>query len=205
MISHDADSLSDIQKLDYKWNTRFNRFFENEIVTQTKDWHIDWTKDQQNFKNFYLLRDFKYSTDSFDGFEEKGFEIKVREERSTFLDKLKESFLNFKFVQNHFDSPANSWDIAANVNNDGSGLIIDNLTQVSNNLTKTNHYINKLNNLVIDLKRELNKHLHTDDLNILRANSMKSVNEIQFSFNAILAKDINGFNQLIIICSCIFV
>ncbi|MDI1317436.1 virulence factor SrfC family protein [Flavobacterium sp.] len=195
--TNDFEYANDVQKLDYKWDTRFNRFFENEIVTQTKDWHIDWTKDQQNFKNFYLLRDFKYSTDSFDGFEEKGYEIKVREERSPFLDKLKESFLNFKFVQNHFDSPANSWNIAANLNNDGSELIIDNLTQVSNNLTKTNHYINKLNNLVIDLKRELNKHIHTDDLTILRANSMKSVNEIQFSFNAILTKDINGFNQLI--------
>ena len=195
--TNDYEYANDVQKLDYKWDTRFNRFFENEIVTQTKDWHIDWTKDQQNFQNLYLLRDFKYSTDSFDGFEELGYEVKVREERNTFLDKLKESFLNFKFVQNHFDSPINSWDIAANLNNDGSELIIDNLTQVSNNLTKTNHYINKLNNLLIDLKRELNKHLHTDDLTVLRVNSMKSVNEIQFSFNAILAKDINGFNQLI--------
>ena len=195
--TNDFEFANDVQKLNYKWDTRFNRFFENEIVTQTKDWHIDWTKDQQNFKNFYLLRDFKYSTDSFDGFEELGYEVKVREERTTFLDKLKESFLNFKFIQNHFDSPINSWDIATNLNNDGSELIIDNLTQVSNNLTKTNHYINKLNNLLIDLKSELNRHLHTDDLTVLRANSMKSVNEIQFSINSILAKDINAFNHLI--------
>lgn len=195
--TNDFEFTSDVQKLNYKWDTRFNRFFENEIVTQTKDWHTDWTKDQQNFRNFYLLRDFKYSTDSFDGFEEVGYEVKVREERAIFLDKLKESFLNFKFVQNHFDSPSNSWDISANMNNDGSELIIDNLTQVSNNVTKTNHYINKLKNLVIDIKKELNKHLHTDDLTLLRANSMKSVNEIQFSINSILAKDINAFNQLI--------
>lgn len=195
--TNDFEFANDVQKLNYKWDTRFNRFFENEIVTQTKDWHIDWTKDQQNFKNFYLLRDFKYSTDSFDGFEGLGYEVKIREERTTFLDKLKESFLNFKFVQNHFGSPISSWDIATNLNNDGSELIIDNLTQVSNNLTKTNHYINKLNNLLIDLKSELNRHLHTDDLTILRANSMKSVNEIQFSINSILANDINAFNHLI--------
>jgi hypothetical protein len=195
--TNDFEFANDVEKLNYKWDTRFNRFFENEIVTQTKDWHKDWTKDQQNFKNFYLLRDFKYSTDSFDGYEEMGYEVKIREERTNFLDKLKDSFLNFKFVQNHFDSPSNSWDISANLNNDGSELIIDNLTQVSNNLTKTNHYINKLNNLVIDIKRELNKHLHTDDLTVLRANSMKSVNDIQFSINSILARDINAFNQLI--------
>jgi len=195
--TNDFEYAKDTNKLNYKWDTRFNRFFENEIVTQTKDWHKEWTKDQQNFKNFYLLRDFKYSMDSYDGYEEVGHEVKVREERVTFLDKLKESFLNFKFIQNHFDSPEKSWDIAANLNNDGSELIIDNLKQVSNNLTKTNHYINKLNNLVSELKEELNKHLHTDDLTILRGNSMKSVNEIQFSFNSILAKDINAFNKLI--------
>ena len=195
--TNDFEFINDVQKLNYKWDTRFNRFFENEIVTQTKDWHIDWTKDQQNFKNFYLLRDFKYSTDSFDGFEEVGHEVKIKEERIPFLQQLKESFLNFKFVQNHFESPSNSWDVATNLNNDGSELIIENLTQVSNNLTKTNHYINTLNSLVIDIKRELNNHLHTDDLTILRANSMKSVNEFQFSFNSILAKDINAFNRLI--------
>ncbi|WP_026716904.1 virulence factor SrfC family protein [Flavobacterium gelidilacus] len=195
--TNDFEYTNDVQKLDYKWDTRFNRFFENEIVTQTKNWHVDWTKDKQNFKNFYLLRDFKYSTDSFEGFEEVGYEVEIREERKTYLHKLKESFLNFKFVQNHFDSPEQNWNLATDLNNDGSELIISNLKQVSNNLTKTNHYINKLNNLVIDLRKELNNHLHSDDLNILRANSMKSVNEIQFSLNSILAKDINAFNKLI--------
>ena len=195
--TNDYGHVNTANTLDYKWDTRFNRFFENEIVTQTKDWHIDWTKDQQNFKNFYLLRDFKYSTDSFDGFEEVGYEVKIRPERNIFLDKLKESFTNFKFVKNHFDSPEKSWDIAANLNYDGSKLIIDNLTKVSNNLTKTNHYINKLNKLVIDVKNDLSRHFHTDDLTVLRGNSMKSVNEIQFSFNSILAKDINAFNKLV--------
>ena len=195
--TNDFEYADNHQKLAYKWDTRFNRFFENEIVTQTKNWHINWSKDQQYFKNFYLLRDFKYSTDSFAGYEEVGYEIKAKEERSTFLNTLKESFTNFKFVQNHFDSPKETWEAAANLNNDGSELIIKNLSQVSNNVSKTNHYINKLNNLIIDLKTELNKHLHTDDLTILRANSMKNVNEIQFSFNTILAKDINAFNELI--------
>lgn len=195
--TNDFEFANDAQKLNYKWDTRFNRFFENEIVTQTKDWHIDWTKEQQNFKNFYLLRDFKYSTDSFDGFEEVGCEVKIKEEKIPFLQQLKESFLNFKFVQNHFESPIDSWDVATNLNSDGSELIIENLTQVSNNLTKTNHYINTLNSLIIDIKKELNHHLHTDDLTILRANSMKSVTEFQFSINSILEKDIHAFNRLI--------
>lgn len=195
--TNDFEYTEDYKKLDYKWDTRFNRFFKNEIVTQTKDWHTDWTKEQENFKNFYLLRDFKYSTDSFDGFEEIGYELKLKDERIPFLEKLKDSFLNFEFVKNHFDSPLNSWEDAANLNNDGSELIINNLSEVSNNLTKTNHYINKLNNLIIEVKKDLNKHLHTDDLSVLRANSMKSVNEIQFSLNSLLTRDLKAFNKMI--------
>lgn len=195
--TNDFGYANDTLKLDYKWDTRFNRFFQNEIVTQTKDWHIDWTKDQKNFKNFYLLRDFKYSTDSFEGYEELGYEAEVKEERISFLNKLKESFLNFNFVQNHFESPLDAWEIATKTNNDGSELIIDNLAQVSNNVTKTNHYINKINNLIVETKYELNKHLHTDDLSIVRANNMKNLSEIQFSFNSLLAKDINAFNLFI--------
>lgn len=195
--TNDFEYTEDYKKLDYKWDTRFNRFFKNEIVTQTKDWHTDWTKEQENFKNFYLLRDFKYSTDTFDGFEENGYELKLNEERIPFLDKLKDSFINFDFVKNHFESPTNSWEIAANLNNDGSELIINNLSEVSNNLTKTNHYINKLNNLIVDIKKDLSKHLHTDDLSVLRGNSMKSVNEIQFSLNSLLSKDLSAFNKMI--------
>jgi hypothetical protein len=195
--TNDFEYQDDYNKLDYKWDTRFNRFFKNEIVTQTKDWHTDWTKEHGNFKNFYLLRDFKYSTDSFDGFEEIGYELNFKEERINFLEKLKDSFLNFDFVKEHFDSPLLSWENAADLNNDGSELIINNLSEVSNNFTKTNHYINKLNILISDIKRDLNKHLHTDDLSVLRSNSMKNVNEIQFSLNSILTKDLNAFNKLI--------
>lgn len=195
--TNDFEFENDYKKLEYKWDTRFNRFFNNEIVTQSKDWHTGWTKKQENFKNFYLLRDFKYSTDSFDGFEEVGYELKLKEERVPFLEKLKDSFLNFDFVKNHFDSPIDSWNVAANLNYDGSELIINNLTTVSNNFTKTNHYINKLNNLIVDLKKELNKHLHSDDLTVLRANSMRSVNDIQFSLNSLIAEDITAFNQFI--------
>jgi hypothetical protein len=195
--TNDFEYIEDYKKLDYKWDTRFNRFFKNEIVTQTKDWHTDWTKEQGNFKNFYLLRDFKYSTDSFDGFEEIGYELHLKEERIPFLEKLKDSFVNFEFVKNHFESPINSWEDAATLNNDGSELIIRNLSEVSNNLSKTNHYINKINNLITDIKNDLNKHLHTDDLSVLRANSMKSVNEIQFSMNSLLTRDIMAFNKMI--------
>ena len=196
--TNDLDYPSDLQKLNYKWDARFNRFFENEIVTQTKDWHVNWTTDNPKFKNFYLLRDFKYSTDTFNGFEENGYELNIKAERLAYLEKLKQSFTNFNFVKNHFNDPLKSWEIASEINSDGTELIGNNLSEVSNNITKTNHYINKINNVVIDSKGELKKHLHTDDLALLRAKSMKGVNEIQFSLSSIITENINSFNKFIL-------
>jgi hypothetical protein len=199
--TNDHEYERDYEKLDYKWDIRFNRFFANEIVTQTKDWHVNWTRETPNFNNFYLLRDFKYSADSFDGFEEFGYEVKLNEDRVTFLNKLKQSFLNFDFVKKHFESPQNSWESISNIKHDGSALIVQNLAQVSNNLTKTNHYINKLNVIIGAIKPELEKHLHSDDLSLLRTKKMKSVNDLQFSLNNLLSKDPNLFNQFMTLFS----
>lgn len=199
--TNDHEYLTDYHKLDYKWDTRFKRFFANEIVTPAKDWHVNWTRDNQDFKNFYLLRDFKYSTDTFDGFEEQGLELKLKDERVSFLDKLKHSFLNFDFVKRHFESPQDSWDSISSIKNDGSGLIIKNLALVSNNLAKTNHYVNKLNDIVGSIKTELEKYLHSDDLSVIRARKMKDVNEIQFSLNNLMSKDPASFNKLLSLLS----
>jgi hypothetical protein len=194
--TNDFEYETDYNKLNYKWDTRFNRFFENEIVTLTKDWHIEWTKDQQNFKNFYLLRDFKYSTDTFTDFELQEMETDVREERVQYLSQLKKSFLNFPFVQKHFENPFQSWDGSVQPNIDGSEMIINNLNNVSNNVSKIDYYINKLNKLIEFQRKELIDHLHTDDLTVLRAKAMKNVNELQFSINALLLKDLESFDIL---------
>jgi hypothetical protein len=195
--TNDFEYIADSHKLDYKWDTRFVKFFENEIVTQSKDWHVNWTQSQINFQNFYLLRDLKYSTDTFSGYEEYGYESDIKEERLSYLEKVKESFLNSGFVQKHFDQPQKSWKSSVEVNKDGSDEIIENLSQVSNNLTKINHYIAKTNSLISEIRQGLNKYLYTDDLSTLRTNNMIAVNGVQSSFNIALAKDINSFNFLI--------
>src|SRR5690606_30289958 len=86
--TNDID-YSDYESLQYKWETRFIKFFKHEIVTPTRDWDVNWTLNQRNFKNKYLLRDFKYSTDSYDGFESTGMEMGIREERRKFLSQLR--------------------------------------------------------------------------------------------------------------------
>ncbi len=195
--TNDFEYNSDFHKLDYKWETRFNRLFKDEIVSQTKDWETNWIKDNSYFKNFYLLRDFKYSTDSFEGFEQEGYEIKTKDERVLFLEKLKESFINFDFVKNHFDNPLYNWEKATSLNNDGSELIIENLAKVSNNNTKINHNINKIKTINVELINDLNKYIYSDDISEIRNKNMKNLNDFQASFDVLLTRDIAIFNKLV--------
>ena len=95
----------DKEDISYKWNTRFNRFFEQELVTVNHDWHKSWTSSNPLFRNFYLLRDYKYSVDTFTGFEEVGTETGIQLNRVEFLDRIKQSFVQHEFVQKHFEKP----------------------------------------------------------------------------------------------------
>ena len=52
------DSTNDEMDLNYKWENRFNRFFQQEIVSSSYNWDTNWTSNNQLFKNFFLLRDF---------------------------------------------------------------------------------------------------------------------------------------------------
>ncbi|MFC6269435.1 virulence factor SrfC family protein [Frigoriflavimonas asaccharolytica] len=199
--TNDEGFLGSPEKLQNKWENRFVRFFENEIVTKSRDWHVNWSHVSPKFKNFYLLRDFKYSTDTYDGFETTGKETNLREERSDFIMSMKHSFTNYDFVKNHFDNPSDSWENSTGLNKDGSEMIIQNLIPVSNNIAKINHYLNLLNSIIIDLKIELVKFIHSDDVSALRIKNMRTVTDFQFQFNTALSRNFNLFNEFIEILS----
>lgn len=199
--TNDEGFLTNSEVLNNKWQTRFIRFFENEIVTNARNWHKKWSLSSGSFKNFYLLRDYKYSDDTYAGFENEGRELKIRDERVSFLQALKESFTNFGFVKEHFRNPQKSWDEATALNKDGSNLIIENLAKVSNNKAKINHYLNLLNSTIEELKLDLVKFIHTDDITELRKKNMNAVTQFQLQFTMALTKDFNLFNKFINILS----
>lgn len=194
--TNDVD-YKDYESLQYKWETRFIRFFRNEIVTQTRDWDTNWILTNRNFKNKYLLRDFKYSTDTYSGFEEQGIETEIRPERKDLLNSLRNSFVNYDFVLKHFANPEKSWDSATGVNQNGSNLIIENLSKVSNNYSKINYYINTINQVKNKVKTLLERYAHMDDFTRKRRQDMQKTNSFQFAFNGLLTKDKNAFNTFI--------
>ena len=187
-IKYDSTN-DDKEDISYKWDTRFHRFFEQEVVTQNHNWHVNWTKKNPLFKNFFLLRDFKYSNDSFAGFENGGKEGGIKEERNEFFNKLKFSFLNHYFVKKHFDTPELTWNNSATPNNDGSDSIIEKLEPAANNYIKTFNYVTQLEENKNQLKKSLEKFYHSDNLQEKRIIAIQHGNQIQIEFNRVFGKN----------------
>lgn len=196
-LTNDIHFNEDVNTLAYKWDLRFKRFFKNEIITPTRDWDVNWTLNTPNFNNMYVLRDYKYSTDTFEGFEEDGKEHSLRSDRQTFVSAMKQTFINYDFVQQHFKNPEKTWEGAVNVGRNGSRTIIENLNTVSSNYSKVKYYIGKINEVVSHTKEILTKYLHVDDIEQLRVERMHAVNSFQFSFNALIVKDHDAFEQFL--------
>ncbi|TDS12359.1 virulence factor SrfC family protein [Sphingobacterium paludis] len=195
--TNDGEYLESAEKLNYKWHTRFERFFEQEIVTQSRNWHTKWTSEEHLFKNFYLLRDYKYSNDTFTGFEKAGYEEGIHPERENFLKVMRHSFTRYGFVQNHFSDAERAWDQVASVNRDGSALIIESLAKVAGNKTKINHNLQKLNGILTKIQQELERFVYKHDVTLMRETQMRQVNQFQLAFNGALVKDLGLFNAFI--------
>ena len=194
--------FTDSSKLSYKWDNRFNRFFQNEVVTQAKNWHKKWTSEKKMFSNLYLLRDYKYSDDTFYGFELNEREISITPGREEYYESLKKSFIDFEFVKSHFTNPEISWNSSATIHNDGTKLIIENLNLVSNNFSKVRNYENKINTEIDKIRNSLKHYAHADSLSDQRIIAFKKSSDIQFSLINYFSKDRANFITLL---KCFFV
>ncbi len=192
------DSTNDDKDdLSYKWDTRFNRFFEKEIVTSLNNWHTEWTNSQKNFTNFFLLRDFKYSDDLYSGFEIENIELERRVEREEHYNRLEKSFLEFDFVNKHFVNPKESWEAAASINMDGSQYIIKHLAPAATNFVKIKNNVNIVQAQKEIVLNEMNRYFHTDNLQEKRKNALKKGTTIQFDFNLVFGNDPSFFSTFL--------
>jgi hypothetical protein len=196
-LKYDTTNDLDLSNLNYKWDIRFNRFFENEIVSPTNNWHKEWDNKNSPFQNFYLLRDYKYSNDTYLGFENLGSEVEINPERIHYLNSLKNSFVQHSFVQHHFNDPENAWHVATSMNSDGTELIIQNLNPVSSNYSKISHHISIIEQEKNKLKAILSKHVFTDNLFEIRTNALRNAVNIQISLNTIFSINPINFNNFI--------
>ena len=191
------NAANDNKDLSYKWDNRFNKFFVDGAVSTKYDWHLRWTNSKPKFGNFYFLRDYRFSSGTFDGFEENGMETQVLPARETYMSNLKESFLQFPFVQDHIENPLELWQESASPNRDGSDLIIQKLLPSANNFVKVQNYVSRLNNHRNSLVNDLKSKLHIDDVSEQRKKAFSAARNIEFGFMKLFENPKVQFNAFL--------
>ena len=118
---------------DNRWFRRFDRVLKMEIFGSENEqykWVENWTLDSSTFKNIYLLRDFYYSSEVkskvYTGYNEYKRELSevTHSNYPEFLTDLKESFVEYPFVKNHFEDPGFAWNSAVSINDLNGSLIV---------------------------------------------------------------------------------
>ncbi len=198
------DVSGETKSLIARWQQRFETVYHKELFGEDCKWLNEWTPDAP-FKNFYFLRDFYYSSEEqnkiFRGWTRDGgkeTEEVIPENFPNFRAKLKESFLQYPFVQQHFANPEEAWNEAASMNKDGAGYIIKNLTIAANNINvaredKFQRDISDINAAIIT---ELSKYYHDEnsDNNILHAKRLAG--EAQAALDIAFGRDPYFFGKM---------
>ena len=165
------DQPSRPEDLRRRWDNRFKIVLEKEVLRANTDesnshWFNYWTPGQP-FQNIYMLRDFKYSTKSFTGYDPNSKSPELEEvvppAFPDFMPALKDSFVSYDFVQRHFKFPAMSWDSAATINHDGTQPIIAALNSLAPQLKQARDAMfgGELTRLLSNLMNLLKKYYHS--------------------------------------------
>lgn len=198
------DIYGEMKSLTARWQQRFETVYHKELLGEDCKWLDRWTP-QEPFKNFYLLRDFYYSSEEqnniFKGWTRDGgkeCEEVIPEKFPSFREKLKESFLQYPFVQQHFANPEEAWDEAASMNKDGSGYIIRNLTIAAQNINaaREDKFRRDLSDINAAIFAELTKYYHDEnsDANMLQAKRLAG--ETQAALDIAFGRDPYFFGKM---------
>lgn len=197
------DNKDDFSSLNYRWFQRFERSLAEELIdVRTYDWFESWTASQPNFQNIFLLRDFEHSTQIFEGYsKESPNETGKRNaplDYPDFSEKLRQSFIEYDFVKRHFENPANSWDRAASINEDGTQLIIDKLTIAADNINhaRLEKIKSELNNMSQGILDEMKKYFHDSDADERLQKAKSTAGTIQANLDIAFGQNPYFFGQM---------
>lgn len=177
------------ETIDQTWIGRFETILNRQCFhRETTDWVKNWTEDGDDFKNSYVLRDYKFSEKIYNGFTEEGKETS-RRISDVFYDKMRSSFIKDQYVQNLFQNPDIAWDAAASMNNDGALYILENLADVAAQMDKTREedfakVLNGVSSKLYDIMHDY--HQSNDVEEILEGNIRKAkaiFREMDFTCN----------------------
>ena len=177
------------KSIEQRWIGRFDTVVNKQCFHRiTADWVKNWTDLGVDFNNSYVLRDYKFSTKLYDGFEECGHETSSKM-TDDYYKMMRKTFVENEHVKRLFANPSVAWDVAATQENDGALYIIENLTEVAATMNEARES---------DVKEKLRKALNnvyntmkdyfvaTDVADILESNIRKAnaiFREMDFTCN----------------------
>ena len=198
-LQHDPqrDKPEDDTHLNYRWNQRFETTLAKQMLnTDIYLWFKDWTTSNTNFQNIFLLRDFEKSesiSHIFRGYNANKTEAEevIPTNYPDFKEKLRQSFIEYPFVKQHFENPAESWDEAASINKDGTGLIISKLTIAANNIdtARREKIIRELNTIVEETIKLLKDNHNSSDKAEELLKAIRTAGKIQAKLDSVFGKN----------------
>lgn len=198
------DRSDNANALNIRWDKWFEEQLSKDIIgvpteqngknnNDNYKWFTSWTAANRNFDNCYLLRDFRYSTNIFDGWtESSGIEGARKEEPyAGFYDKLRDSFINHPFVKKHFKDAASRWDESSEANCDGSLPIARNLASIVEKISKAAEAKNMRDTqaAISNVIDELEKHHYSNDTEEALQKALSSAARLQASLDIAFGRD----------------
>lgn len=184
---------------DNRWDNRIVNFLMNIIDGgDPKSWFNDWTPGNA-FDNLYMLRDYGWSTESFDGFIENGVEKAEKETSKDLLQGLKESFISHPAVRKHFHDPKEAWKRSATPNEDGAQYIIENLVKASRvAVDQRNRRFEKLvaDNLTQTF-RAITAFYHDDDASTRIISTMRDAGRLSLIMDTLFSSRPDFFSEFL--------
>lgn len=185
---HDPDSHN--SKWEARLNENFNRFMMNQIPDQ---WANKWSQTDGSFKNMFLLRDPKWSSDVFEGYlTDAGVETAIKGDYVQKLKDMKTSFLAHPFSKKHFRNPEEAWEESCTLNKSGIDYIVKYMTPTCNPQIRLERLKTLINAQKDKVNAEFEHYVDTGDLaSKLRKANVKGGKVFMFMMNWV--KKTSGF------------
>lgn len=168
------------KSIDQRWIGRFDTVVNKQCFHRiTADWVTNWTGDGVDFNNSYVLRDYKFSTKLYEGFDECGHET-ASKMTDTYFQMMRKTFVENEHVRRLFARPEVAWDVAATRDNDGALYIIENLTEVASrmNAARDDDFRSMLHKARAHVYDTLKGYFVSSDMNEILDNNIRKANAI---------------------------
>lgn len=190
-----------------RWENRFKTVLEKEVLRANTDednshWFNQWTTGMP-FRNIFMLRDFKYSTKSFMGYNPNTNSPEIEEVTPTafpnFMECLKQSFISYDFVTKHFSDASQAWDGAATLNNDGTKAIIAALNELAPRVkeARDNKFASEVKELLNKLKTTLSLYYHSGSVDEEIKKAKRQAAQANLQIGILDSRDPSAFGKML--------